>query len=206
MKIGIFGGTFNPIHFGHLRGAEEVRENLKLDKVIFIPSGIPPLKNNDIAESFHRYNMTVLATEDNPYFEVSDYEIKINRPSYSVNTLMHFKKLYESNTLLFIIGVDSFLELPRWHKPEKILKMVDIIVMSRPGYNNFENSEFIESQIGEGCYSLKNSDRKLYFLKISPFFYSSSDLRRLIRNGRSIRYLLPQKVYEYIEDNKLYRE
>lgn len=209
MKIGIFGGTFNPIHYGHLRGAEEVRENFALDKVIFIPSGVPPLKSFDIIEGFHRLKMTELAIENNPYFEVSDYEIKIKETSYTVNTVAYFKKLYEGHTLLFIIGVDSFFELSQWHKPEELLNMVDFIVMSRPGIEDIEHKlehfYFLESKESENIFKIKNSDKKVYYTKISPFWISSTILREMIRKNKSIRYLLPDKVIEYIENNKLYR-
>ncbi|MCX8033898.1 MAG: nicotinate-nucleotide adenylyltransferase [Thermodesulfovibrio sp.] len=209
MKIGLFGGTFNPIHIGHLRGAEEVREYFELDKVIFIPSGIPALKHYEIIEGFHRLKMTELAIQDNPYFEVSDYEIKLRKPSYTVNTIPYFKKLYEGHTLLFIIGVDAFFELPRWYKTQKLLKMIDFIVMSRPGIEEIEskmaNLDFIESKQSENIFKIKNSDKKIYYIEISPFWISSTILREMIKKNKSIRYLLPDKVINYIESNKLYR-
>lgn len=209
MKIGIFGGTFNPIHYGHLRGAEEVRESFELDKVIFIPSGVPPLKNSDVIEGVHRLRMTELAIKDNPYFEVSDYEIKIKEPSYTVNTVAYLKKLYWRDTLLFIIGVDSFFELPLWYKPEELLKMIDFIVMSRPGIeeieHKLENFGFIESKESENIFKIKNSDKRVYYAKISPFWISSTILRDMIRKNKSVRYLLPDIVIKYLENNKLYR-
>jgi nicotinate-nucleotide adenylyltransferase len=210
MKIGLFGGSFNPIHYGHLRATEEVREYFQLDKIIFIPSGIHPLKSFDVIEGFHRLKMTELAVEDNPYFEVSDYEINIKEPSHTLNTIAHFKRLYMGHTLLFIIGVDSFFELLRWYKPYELIKMIDFIVMSRPGTEKIEDNmailDFIESKQTGNVFTIKNTDKKIFYHEISPFWISSTIIREMIKKNKSIRYLLPNKVINYIEINKLYRE
>jgi len=208
MRIGIFGGTFNPIHLGHLRCAEEVREKLKLDKVIFIPAGKPPLKNFDIIDSKHRFIMTKLAIQKNPFFEISDFELKRKETSYTINTLDYFKRLYQNDTLFFIMGVDTFLELKKWYKPEEILRMMDLIVMPRPGFDlkELENSEFIEKKASKNCYKIKNSSKKVFYLTITPFYISSSEIRKIIRKGKSIRYLVEEEVREYIERNNLYKE
>lgn len=205
MRIGLFGGTFNPIHYGHLRGAEEVREMFKLDKVVFIPSGIPPLKGSGVIEGLHRLKMVMIATKDNPYFEVSDYEINLNQPSYTIKTVGYFKELYQGHTLFFIIGVDSFLELPKWYKPEELLKIIDFIVMSRPNYDILD-SKFTLICDKEGQFNILNSDRKLYYAEISPISVSSTFLRECIKTKRSIRYLTPEDVISYIDQHKLYRE
>lgn len=210
MKIGLFGGNFNPIHYGHLRVAEEAREFYCLDKVIFIPSGIHPLKSSNFIEGLHRLKMIEFAVMDNPFFEVSDFEIKLNQPSYTLNTIIHFKKLYEGHILLFIIGFDSFLELPVWYKPEELLKMIDFIVVSRPGIGDcrkrLEEFYFIENKISDDIFKIKNSDRMVYYLDIVPNYVSSSIIRDLIRAKKSIRYLVPEKVRDYIYEHKLYQE
>jgi len=206
MKIGLFGGTFNPVHFGHLRVAEEVREAFLLDKIIFIPAGVPPLKKYDIVEANHRLKMTELAIKDNPFFEVCDIEVKHKKPSYTVNTLTNLKKLYQGHTLFFIMGIDAFLELKSWHRYEELLRMVDFIVMSRPGFNNLQRSEFIEQKESENCFKIKNSDKKAFFISVSPFWISSTILRQMLQKGKSVRYLVPEEVRKYIEENKLYRE
>lgn len=206
MKIGLFGGTFNPVHFGHLRGAEEVREKFELDKIIFIPSGVPPLKTADTAEAEHRLKMTELAIKGNPCFEISDFEVKQKTPSYTLNTINHFKKLYQRDTLFFIMGVDAFYELKLWYRYEELIKAIDFIVMSRPGFNDLENSELIEYKKGENTFKIKNSDKTAFYISISPFWVSSSALRKMIQNGKSIRYLVPEEVRKYIEKNKLYRK
>ncbi|MGB9710931.1 MAG: nicotinate-nucleotide adenylyltransferase [Thermodesulfovibrio sp.] len=206
MKIGFFGGTFNPIHYGHLRVAEEVREAFLLDKIIFIPAGIPPLKKYDIVEAMHRLKMTELAVKDNPFFEVSDFEAKQKKPSYTINTLTHLKRLYQKDTLFFIMGIDAFLELKSWYRYEELLRMVDFIIMSRPGFDNLQNYEFIEDEEAENCFKIKNSDKRAFFISVSPFWISSTQIRKMIQNEKSIRYLVPEEVRKYIEDNKLYRE
>lgn len=206
MRIGLFGGTFNPIHFGHLRGAEEVREKFKLDKILFIPAGVPPLKTPDTVEAKHRLKMTELAIKDNPYFEISDFEVKQKTPSYTFNTVTHFKRLYQKDALFFIMGVDAFYELKLWYRYEDLLKAIDFIVMSRPGFNNLESSEFIEGKKAENIFKIKNSDKTVFYISISPFLISSSTLREMIQNGKSIRYLVPEEVRKYIEENKLYRK
>lgn len=205
MKIGLFGGTFNPIHYGHLRGAEEVREIFSLDKIIFIPSGIPPLKGSEVIEGIHRYNMVKLAVENNPYFEVSDYEIKLKEPSYTVNTLDHFKKLYRDHTLFFIIGVDALLDIPRWHKPRELLKKVDFIVMERPNFD-IKKIDFTVEDESEGVFRILNSERRLFYVKVSPNHLSSTYLRDLVRRRKSLRYLTPDRVIDYINSHNLYRE
>ncbi|WP_353684863.1 nicotinate-nucleotide adenylyltransferase [Thermodesulfovibrio sp. 3907-1M] len=206
MKIGLFGGTFNPIHYGHLRVAEEVREAFLLDKILFIPAGIPPLKKYDILQPMHRLKMTELAVKDNPFFEVSDFEAKQKKPSYTINTLTHLKKLYQNDTLFFIMGIDAFLELKSWHRYEELLRMVDFIVMSRPGFDSLQNYELIEDEEAENCFKIKNSDKKAFFISVFPFWISSTQIRKMIQNGKTIRYLVPEEVREYIEKNKLYRE
>lgn len=206
MKIGVLGGTFNPVHFGHLRVAEEVREEFALDKIIFIPSGVPPLKRQDIIDANHRLKMTALAIDGNPFFEVSDIEVKHKKPSYTVDTLTYLKTLYQRDSLFFIMGIDAFFELKFWYKYEELLRMVDFIIMSRPGFNNLQNSEFIEYKESENCFKLKNSDRRAFFVSVSPFWISSTMLREMIRKGKSIRYLLPDAVRQYIEENELYRQ
>ncbi len=206
MRIGLFGGTFNPIHYGHLRGAEEVREFFNLDKIIFIPAGTPPLKSSNVADAIHRFKMTEIGIQGNPYFEISDYEIKNKGPSYTIKTINYFKKLYQEHTLFFIMGVDSFLDLHLWHENKQLLKMIDFIVMSRPNFDSFECSEFLAYKEREGCYRIKDSEKRVFYLEIFPYSISSSQLREMIRRGKSIRYLIPDEVIEYIKENNLYEE
>lgn len=204
-RIGLFGGTFNPIHYGHLRGAEEVREMFNLDRIIFIPSGIPPLKGSEVIEGFHRYEMVRLATTGNPCFEVSDYEIKLREPCYTVNTLDYFLRIYREHTLLFIIGVDAFLEIHKWYKPDELLRKIDFIVMARPNFD-LESTNLIEKDCSAGFFRIRNSDKRLYYANITPIPLSSTLLRQALRDRRSIRYLTPDSVIDYISQHNLYKE
>src|SRR5574340_216317 len=138
MKIGLFGGTFNPIHYGHLRSAEEIRTMFGLERIFFIPSGNPPLKRKDLAEAKDRYKMVSMAVRDNPYFKVLDIECSRPGKSYTVNTLELLLKKYPDTDFHFILGIDAFLDIPNWREPEKIMSLTNFIVLSRPG-NIFED-------------------------------------------------------------------
>ncbi|HYQ48635.1 MAG TPA: nicotinate (nicotinamide) nucleotide adenylyltransferase, partial [Thermodesulfovibrionales bacterium] len=133
MKLGIFGGTFNPIHFGHLRVAEDVRETAGLDRIIFIPSGTPPLKTNDIAPARQRLAMTQLAIKGNPFFGTLDIECRSRQKSYTVRTMERLQKLYPDDRLFFMLGIDAFLDIPNWHRPDMLVEQTDFMVLSRPG-------------------------------------------------------------------------
>ena len=131
MKVGIFGGTFNPIHYGHLRAAEEVREKLRLDRILFIPSGTPSLKTEELAEAVHRYKMTRLAVVTNRFFELSDIECRHPGKSYTVKTVEELKKASPGIDFLFILGIDAFLDIPNWWNPENLIGLMDFVVIPR---------------------------------------------------------------------------
>ena len=222
MRLGIFGGTFNPIHYGHLRAAEEARFRNNLDKVIFIPSGNPPIKSSELADASDRYIMTSLSISSNPHFIVSDIELRQPDKSYTLNTLHSLKEIYAGDELLLILGIDAFLDMPVWWMPEKIIEVVDFIVVSRPGFilKDIFNSPYIDKNRSMTAYSNKLdklssnsqdsialdliSGRKLVFLDIMPFGVSSTEIRSLVKNGRSIKYLLPERVEQYIYEHNLY--
>ncbi|MCL2760708.1 MAG: nicotinate-nucleotide adenylyltransferase [Desulfuromonadales bacterium] len=211
MKIGIIGGTFNPIHFAHLRIAEEVREQFELEKIIFMPSAIPPHKELDYNLSFeHRFNMVSLAIKENPFFELSDIEQKLGGTSYSVDTLSYLKQQHQKDELFFVIGSDSFIEISSWYKYEELFKLCNIIVVERPGYAIDDLSSPLIAIKNEFCYdfptnTLKHSSgfRAEYF-KGCPLDISSSFLRNLAQKGASLRYLVPQAVAEYIYIKRIY--
>ncbi|MCE5195130.1 MAG: nicotinate-nucleotide adenylyltransferase [Nitrospiraceae bacterium] len=217
LKIGILGGTFNPIHIGHLRAAEEVLEKLKLNFVIFMPSGSPPLKNNGLADAKHRYKMTRLATFRNRNFKISDIEYKKKSISYSVNTLKHLYRLYPDASFYFILGIDAFLEIPKWWKPKELLKLTNFVVISRPPFKFSDLSSFPFSKISEsvlkkietgktGIYRTKlKTNRDVILLKLTPLEISSTVIRKLIKEGKTAKYLLPEEVESYIISNKIYR-
>ena len=218
MKIGIFGGTFNPIHYGHLRSAEETRAMLGLERIFFIPSGNPPLKSKDLADAGHRYNMVKRAVRGNPYFKVLDIECVRPGKSYTVNTLEQLLRKYVDVDFYFILGIDAFLDIPNWREPEKIISLTNFIVLSRPCHRfaDLIQSPYLETKKsglesldrGENALStaIIKSGKKVLFAKVTPIGTSSTDIRKSVKKGRSIKYLLPANVESYIISNSLYRE
>lgn len=216
MKIGVFGGTFNPIHFGHLRAAEEAREALSLDKVLFIPAGNPPLKSGNIADAKKRYEMAKTAIEGNRFFEVLDVECSRTGKSYTVETIEELIRRYGDAELYFIVGIDAFLDIPNWWRPGQLTSMLDFIILSRPGrcFKDLQASPYLDtgrnilSSLDSGrsdreTIGLK-SGRRAVLLRIMPFAISSTDIRERLQAGRSTKYLLPEQVESFIISNNLY--
>ena len=192
MKLGIFGGTFNPPHLGHLIVAEQVRTKLELDKIIFIPSYISPHKQegeSDLAEE--RLEMTKLAVLSNRKFDFSNIEVVKKETSYSINTLSVLQGQFPKDSLYLIIGMDNYLTFHLWKDPQKILEMTTLVIMNRPGY---------PKQINE-IIGTKNC----LFVEVPNIDISSSDIRRRVKENRSIHYLVPNSVEEYISSNELFR-
>lgn len=214
-RVGIFGGTFNPIHYGHLRAAEEVRERLGLGNILFIPSYNPPLKESELVSAEHRYEMTRLAIEPNPFFDISDIECGRQGKSYSVNTLRELKDIYPQKEFYFILGLDSFMDIPAWYRPETLMKLTNVVAISRPGYSFSGISSMVtmDAAIISGLDTCRvtgheaylKSGKKLNLLNVTPLNISATTIRGLVREGRSIKYLLPEMVESYIISNKLYQ-
>jgi nicotinate-nucleotide adenylyltransferase len=202
-RIGVMGGTFDPIHVGHLVTAEEAWEQFQLDQVIFVPSGYPPHKEerkNLDPES--RYLMTVIATADNPHFTVSRLEIDRSGPSYTVDTVRELHRLYGKNTeIFFITGADAILEILTWKEPEKVLEECVFIAATRPGYN----LKRLEESLPETEKARHASNPRVLVMEIPALAISSTDIRRRVAEGRPIRYLVPEGVLEFIEKNGFYR-
>jgi len=218
LKIGIMGGTFDPIHYGHLYIAEEVRQAARLDKVLFIPSAQPPHKTDFIVTSSdHRLEMVRLATAGNPFFEVSAIEIEMGGTSYSVRTVEQLINKYDGKAgLYFITGVDAFAEIATWFDVERLLTLCHFVVTSRPGYP-FRRLEAVphikpetlalldEMDAGRPCATATlETGRDLILLRTLQLDIAATDLRARIRSGRSIRYLLPDSVESYIMAHSLY--
>jgi len=199
-RYGILGGTFDPIHTGHLVAAEWVMDACGLDQVLFVPAGVPPHKAADaVSASQHRYMMTLLATLDNPRFAV--HRVDLDRPgkSYTVDTLAALRKeLGEGVELYFIMGADSLADLPTWHDPERLLRENRIIVANRPGWE-FDR---VKASLGE-LYEA-HADRVL-IVETPSIAISSSEIRARVASGRSIRYLVPSLVARYIRRHGLYQ-
>ncbi len=213
MRLGILGGTFNPIHLGHLRCAEEIREQLDLEQIIFIPSANPPHKEpSEIVPASQRLKLTKLATSDNPRFFVSDIEIQRRGKSYSITTINYFRKKYgDGLNLFFILGMDAFQEITTWKGYEKLLACCNFIVTTRPRFKKKPLEEILPLIVAKlFSYDRKNrcyvhrSNSLIYFREITLLNISSTLIRNNIRENRSIRYLLPERVEEYIRKRRLY--
>ena len=192
-RIGILGGTFDPIHMGHLVLAEQVKEKLKLDQVIFIPCFSPPHKTRKkLSPAKHRFQMTKLALEGNRSFTVSDIEIKKGGLSYTVDTLRELKNRYPRSQIYFLTGSDVVDELNTWKEPEKIYKLAKVVIATRPGFDEFDpENRFAKKSI---------------MVEITGLDISSSKIREKVKKRRSIKYLVPLKVEEYIRKERLYRK
>ncbi|MCM8760448.1 MAG: nicotinate-nucleotide adenylyltransferase [Candidatus Omnitrophica bacterium] len=189
-RIGIIGGSFDPIHTGHLIIAEKAREEFFLEKVIFIPAGIPPHKKTTFASPYHRTEMTKIAIRDNRYFEVSDMEIKRQVPSHTYDTIRSFKKRNSEIEIFFITGEDNFYELKTWHRYEELVKDVVFLVAPRNS-----KKEKIAPKI---------PDLKYKFIHSPLTDISSSYIRSCLAEGKSVKYLIPEGVIKYIRRHKLY--
>jgi nicotinate-nucleotide adenylyltransferase len=188
MKIGILGGTFNPIHIGHLILAEEAREKLGLQRLIFVPAYLPPHKDNsDIALASERLKMVRLAIRGNRYFMASGIEIKRDDRSYTIDTIKGFKELYPKDELYFIIGSDLLKYLDDWKDLGEIIKMVKFIVATRPGYPLEKIPSYIQT------------------MPIRAVDVSAYEIRRCIKEGKSFRYLVSEGVFDYISKRGLYK-
>ncbi|PMP94098.1 MAG: nicotinate (nicotinamide) nucleotide adenylyltransferase [Thermodesulfobacterium geofontis] len=203
-KIGILGGTFDPPHLAHLRIAEEVREIYQLNKVFFIPAGLPPHKKEVSISSFEdRFEMVKIAIEGNSYFEVLDIEKDIV-PSYTLKTLQKLENLYPESEKFLIIGWDSFCEFETWWNYEKFLNYTNIVVVPRRIKSWEEAKTFFYNKIRE-LWPEEQALKKVFFCETIPFEVSSSLIRNLVKEGRSVRYLVPEKVYFYIKEKGLYK-
>lgn len=198
-RLGVMGGTFNPIHLGHLMIAEEARQRFHLDRVLFIPSYITPNKSIDgpSATAQQRLTMVRLAIADNPCFTVSDMEIRRGGQSYTVDTLRLLKQIYgPSYILYFISGTDTIEDLPNWNHPEDILRLCEFIGAARPGTTDIVDS--IKERFG-------SLGKHILPMPVPTMDISSTELRRRIRGGLSIRYMMPPSVAAYIQKNGVYQ-
>jgi nicotinate-nucleotide adenylyltransferase len=200
-KIGILGGTFNPIHNGHLIMAEEIRETFNLDKVLFIPSGNPPHKSSkEVIDKEHRFNMVSEAIEGNVFFEKSRIEVEREGYTYTIDTLKKLKKSQKENVLLYyIVGADVLYDLSKWKDYELVFKECEFIAALRPGSG-------IEDFEGHIEYLKTKYQAKIKKAYIPLIDISSTEIRKRVKEGRSIKYLVPESVENYIKENKLYLE
>lgn len=199
IRVGIMGGTFDPVHYGHLVTAEGARCKFGLDQVLFLPSGIPPHKKSEnVSKAEHRYMMTVLATLTNPHFEVSRIDIDRKGSSYTIDALQILREQYGPTVeLFFITGADAVFEIMGWKNSDKLLKIAHFIAATRPGFSLEELPALTQEWVDE------HQDR-FHVLRIPAMAISSTDIRERVRLGHSIRYLVPEQVDYYIRRNNLY--
>lgn len=202
MRIGILGGTFNPVHIGHLIIAEEVYYRHGLSRVIFIPAGIPPHKGaENLTEAHHRYEMVKLATKDNDHFEVSDEEVSREGKSFTIDTVDANPERYgKDSDLHLIVGMDTVNELPTWKDIKRLSTLCRIVVVNRPG-NTLANLDQLIPVMGKE----KVEEIKRIHVEIPPIGISSTDIRNRLKKGLHTRYIVPPEVRQYIEKHGLYK-
>jgi nicotinate-nucleotide adenylyltransferase len=214
-RWGILGGTFDPIHLAHLRCAEEIREKHGLDKIIFIPAATPPLKQGPGITSYeHRERMVGLAIEENPAFAFSDVENRREGRSYTVDTIGYFRETFGKELeICFIMGQDAFEDIRQWKRWRRLLTLCHFIVMTRPGWQKGSLRRALPSEDARRfSYDAKArgyrgpSGKFIFFTAVTPLDVESRDIRKRVESGRSVRYLVPDAVREYIEEHGLYRQ
>jgi nicotinate-nucleotide adenylyltransferase len=195
-RLGVMGGTFDPIHHGHLVTAEEALGQFRLDTVVFVPTGQPWMKEErKVTSAEHRYLMTVIATSSNPRFTVSRVDIEREGPTYTADTLRALQDEYGRETdLFFVTGADAVREIFQWKDPQEILELAHVIAATRPGYD-----------IARFEAEAPTSHPNISVMDVPALAISSTDIRRRVQEGSSVRYLVPEAVQTYIEKWELYR-
>jgi nicotinate-nucleotide adenylyltransferase len=213
VRVGILGGSFDPIHLGHLRSAEEVREAFALDRVAFVPANRPPHKpDRALAEGRHRLAMVERAVAGNPSFRASSLEIERGDVSYSIDTLEAFATTERGAELFFIVGADAFGEMQTWKDAARLFELANVVVTNRPPHSVPTTIEHLPVAAREAfCYdpsTLSHRHRSgthLYSLRITGLDISATAVRERVRRGQSIRYLVPAEVERYVREHALYR-
>ena len=218
-RVGLFGGTFDPIHFGHLRAAEEIRQILNLSRIYFIPSCIPPHKeDSNITPAQDRLKMLRLAIEGNEYFDISEFELESNSTSYTVDTLEHLTRTYPDTEFYFIVGNELFNQIESWKDYRRLFELCSFAVITRPGFSDLDSDkiplalkdDFRYYKRVENVISYTKSGSKdivfteIVFTEIRGIEISSTDIRNFVKSKKSIKYLTPDKVEKFIITKKLY--
>ena len=213
-RIGVFGGTFDPIHLAHLRCAEEAREALDLDRILFVPAADPPHKTRQaVTPAHHRLAMVRLATAGNPRFQVSSIEVARSGPSYTVDTLRSLRlRLGPAAQLTLLLGLDAFRDLGTWKEYRTLFTLADLAVWSRPpGARGRSRALLPVAARRDFCYAkdqttlIHNTGTRIHFLTVTALDISASDIRQRLRRGRSVRYLLSSGVERYVTREGLYQ-
>jgi nicotinate-nucleotide adenylyltransferase len=195
-RVGVMGGTFDPIHHGHLVAAEEARWQFGLDRVVFVPTGQPWQKAAGVSDAEDRYLMTVIATASNPAFSVSRLEIDSPGPTYTVDTLRRLRAELDPDVrLFFVTGADAVLQILTWKDPDEVLALAELIAATRPGHDLADLAEKVPAAAG-----------RVHPMRIPALAISSTEIRARVAAGAPIQYLVPEGVARYIEKRGLYRE
>ena len=220
MRLGLFGGTFDPIHIGHLRAALEVKQGFERDQVVIIPAAQPPHKKGDqVSDATDRLKMVELGLSGFPGFSVSDVELQRSGPSYSIDTINHFKTASDKDTeIFFISGLDAFLEIDTWKSYKELLQQVAFIVIARPIFDCSDSTlhwkrleDFIEAKIStdykfsdsSACF-IRAGAKPIYSFDVTSLAISSTRIRELVKTGQPITYLVPESVENYVNSRGLY--
>lgn len=206
--MGVFGGTFDPIHYGHLRTAFEVLQALRFNEVRFMPCGMPPHRGTPVALPEQRLAMVEAATEGQHGFVVDDRELHRDGPSYSVDTLAALRGEFPLRPIALIIGMDAFLSLPKWYHWQEILQLAHIVVAHRPGWKAPDIGPLGELLAERGTHRIGDLHQAksghIYILDVTQLEISSTDIRDLVSAGRDSRFLMPDAVREYIRESGCY--
>ena len=220
MRIGLFGGTFDPIHIGHLRAALEVKHGFDLDQIVIIPAALPPHKKGDqVTEAADRLKMVELGVGGRSGFSVSDVELQRSGPSYSIDTINHFKTSSEQDSeIFFISGLDAFLEIDTWKSYKELLRQIAFIVIARPIFDCSDITsrwkrleDFIKDKISSdyqfsepsACF-IHSGAKPIYTFDVTPLDISSTRIRKLVKSGQPITYLVPEPVENFVKSRGLY--
>ena len=200
MRVGVLGGTFDPIHLGHLKIAEEARIKMDLELVLFIPTGQPRLRTDKyLSPVADRLRMVELATSDNPYFQVCDNETRRGGPTYTVDTLIELRgSLGTDASLYFIVGVDILRRFHDWKEPERVLELCNVVVVTRPGHEDFDWPAWLVT--------FPQAADRLTWLDTITVDISGTEIRRRSWQGKSVHKLVPASVAEYIQERNLYTQ
>jgi len=219
-RIGLFGGTFNPIHNGHLHVADVVREQVHLDRILFIPSGLPPHKQAAVcAPAHHRLAMLQHALSEHPYYEVSDLECRRSETSYTIHTVEQLRRALPEDDLFFMIGADAFSELSSWKEAERLLTLCHFVIVTRPGarFTSCPNLPILNALDRSALWEMDRGARDVYtfttvegvrlsFFRTTTRPISAREIRERVAAGQSVRRLLPVRVASYIIENGLYQD
>lgn len=213
-RLGIMGGTFDPVHLGHLRTAEEALEALELERVLFVPAADPPHKSgSEILPFEHRRRMLELSIAGNPRFQVSDLEREMPGKSYTVNSLRRLRKGFPGTELFFLVGLDAFLEMESWFCFRELFRLASLVVLRRPDHGEEPIGEFLRQKVSD-LYRRDSAEAAfrhpdmlpVHCLRNTRLDISSTLIRELAAEGRSVRYLVPRAVEAYISEQRLYRQ